>query len=163
MANGYTRPARLAIAGGSNGGLLVGACMTQRPELFGAALPDVGVMDMLRFHKFTIGWAWTSDYGSAENADEFKALRAYSPLQNLRPGVRYPATLVTTADHDDRVVPAHSFKFAARLQECQAKSAPPVLIRIETKAGHGAGKPTAKLLDEAADKLAFVSDSLRER
>ena len=161
MANGYTRPARLAIAGGSNGGLLVGACMTQRPELFGVALPDVGVMDMLRFHKFTIGWAWTSDYGSADNAEEFKALHAYSPLQNLRPGVRYPATLVTTADHDDRVVPAHSFKFAARLQECQAKAAPPVLIRIETKAGHGAGKPTAKLLDEAADKLAFVEAGLR--
>ena len=156
VASGYTRSSRLAIAGGSNGGLLVGACMTQRPELFGVALPDVGVMDMLRFHKFTIGWAWASDYGSAESAGEFKALHAYSPLHNLRPGVRYPATLVTTADHDDRVVPAHSFKFAARLQECQARSGPPVLIRIETQAGHGAGKPTSKLIDEAADKLAFV-------
>ena len=156
MAKKYTRPDKLAIAGGSNGGLLVGACMAQRPELFGACLPAVGVMDMLRFHKFTIGWAWTSDYGSADNADEFKALHAYSPYHNLKPGVRYPATLVTTADHDDRVVPAHSFKFAARLQETQHRLGPPVLIRIETKAGHGAGKPTAKLIEEAADKLGFV-------
>lgn len=156
IARKYTSPARLAIAGGSNGGLLVGACMAQRPDLFGCCLPAVGVMDMLRFHKFTIGWAWTSDYGSSEKADEFKALFAYSPLHNLRPGVRYPATLVTTADHDDRVVPAHSFKFAARLQECQSKPGAPVLIRIETKAGHGAGKPTAKLIEEAADKLGFV-------
>ena len=155
IANKYTRPDRLAIAGGSNGGLLVGACMTQRPELFGACLPAVGVMDMLRFHKFTIGWAWTSDYGSSDNADEFKALLAYSPLHQLRPGVKYPATLVTTADHDDRVVPAHSFKFAARLQECQG-GARPVLIRIETKAGHGAGKPTTKLIEEATDKLGFL-------
>ena len=160
IANRYTRPDRLAISGGSNGGLLVGACMTQRPELFGATLPAVGVMDMLRFHKFTIGWAWTSDYGSADNADEFKALFAYSPLHNLKPGVKYPATLVTTADHDDRVVPAHSFKFAARLQECQPAGAPPTLIRIETKAGHGAGKPTAKIIDEAADKMAFVEEAL---
>ena len=113
-------------------------------------------MDMLRFHKFTIGWAWTSDYGSADNSDEFPALFAYSPLHNLKPGVKYPPTLVTTADHDDRVVPAHSFKFAARLQECQAKDGPPVLIRIGTKAGHGAGKPTAKLIEEAADKLGFL-------
>ncbi len=156
IAKRYTRPDKLAIAGGSNGGLLVGACMTQRPELFGACLPAVGVMDMLRFHKFTIGWAWTSDYGSADNAEEFKALHAYSPYHNLKPGVRYPATLVTTADHDDRVVPAHSFKFAARLQETQHRLGPPVLIRIETKAGHGAGKPTAKLIEEAADKLGFV-------
>ncbi len=156
IAQKYTSPKKLAIAGGSNGGLLVGACMTQRPELFGAALPAVGVMDMLRFHKFTIGWAWTSDYGSADNADEFKAIFAYSPYHNLKPGVRYPATLVTTADHDDRVVPAHSFKFAARLQECQSTLGAPVLIRIETKAGHGAGKPTAKLIEEAADKLGFV-------
>ena len=156
IAKRYTRPEKLAIAGGSNGGLLVGACLTQRPDLFGCCLPAVGVMDMLRFHKFTIGWAWTSDYGSSEKADEFKALFAYSPLHNLRPGVRYPATLVTTADHDDRVVPAHSFKFAARLQECQSKPGAPVLIRIETKAGHGAGKPTAKLIEEAADKLGFV-------
>lgn len=155
IANKYTSTPRLAIFGGSNGGLLVGACMTQRPGLFGAALPAVGVMDMLRFHKFTIGWAWTSDYGSADNADEFKALHAYSPLHNLRPGVRYPATLITTADHDDRVVPAHSFKFAARLQECHA-GGPPVLIRIETKAGHGAGKPTSKRIEEAADRWAFL-------
>ena len=163
IASGYTRSGRLAIAGGSNGGLLVGACMTQRPELFGVALPDVGVMDMLRFHRFTIGWAWRSDYGSSESAEEFKALHAYSPLHNLRPGERYPATLVTTADHDDRVVPAHSFKFAARLQECQAKDGPPVLIRIETKAGHGAGKPTGKLIDEAADRLAFALENRGKR
>jgi prolyl oligopeptidase len=158
----YTRPAKLAISGGSNGGLLVGACMTQRPDLFGACLPAVGVMDMLRFHKFTIGWAWTSDYGSADNADEFRHLYAYSPLHNLRPGVKYPSTMVTTADHDDRVVPAHSFKFAARLQECHAGNNP-VLIRIETKAGHGAGKPTAKLIEEAADKWAFLVRELGVR
>lgn len=141
IANGYTKSAKLAIAGGSNGGLLVGACMTQRPDLFGAALAAVGVMDMLRFHKFTIGWAWTSEYGSPDNPEEFKALYAYSPLHNIKPGTAYPATLITTADHDDRVVPAHSFKFAATLQAAQAGNAP-VLIRIETKAGHGAGKPT---------------------
>ena len=155
IANKYTSPKQLAIAGGSNGGLLVGACITQRPDLFAATLPAVGVMDMLRFHKFTIGWAWTSDYGSADNADEFRALHAYSPLHNLKPGTKYPATLVTTADHDDRVVPAHSFKFAAKLQETQAGAAP-TLIRIETKAGHGAGKPTTKLIEEAADKWAFL-------
>ncbi len=160
IAERYTRPSRLAIMGGSNGGLLVGACMTQRPELFGACLPAVGVMDMLRFHKFTIGWAWTSDYGSADNPDEFRVLRAYSPYHNLKPGTRYPATLITTADHDDRVVPAHSFKFAARLQECQNGTAP-ALIRIETRAGHGAGKPTAKLIDEAADRLAFLVRTFR--
>jgi prolyl oligopeptidase len=159
IENGYTRSDKLAIAGGSNGGLLVGACMTQRPELYAAALPAVGVMDMLRFHKFTIGWAWTSDYGSADNEAEFKALYAYSPLHNLRPGVRYPSTLVTTADHDDRVVPAHSFKFAARLQECHAGDNP-VLIRIETRAGHGAGKPTSKIIDEAADKWGFLTREL---
>jgi prolyl oligopeptidase len=157
IADGYTRPEKLAITGGSNGGLLVGAAMTQRPDLFGAAMPGVGVMDMLRFHKFTIGWAWTSDYGSAENADEFKALYAYSPLHNLRSGVRYPATLITTADHDDRVVPAHSFKFAARLQECQASDGPPVLIRIETKAGHGGGTALSKVIEESADEFAFLS------
>jgi prolyl oligopeptidase len=156
----YTSPQKLAIHGGSNGGLLVGACMTQRPELFGAALPAVGVMDMLRFHKFTIGWAWTSEYGSPENAEEFKALYAYSPLHNLRPGTAYPATLITTADHDDRVVPAHSFKFAAALQAAH-KGPNPVLIRIETKAGHGAGKPTAKILEEAADKWAFLVQTLK--
>ncbi len=156
VENKYTSPQKLAIQGGSNGGLLVGACLTQRPELFGAALPAVGVLDMLRFHKFTIGWAWKSDYGSAENADDFRTLLAYSPLHRLRPGVRYPATLITTGDHDDRVVPAHSFKFAARLQECQPPDGPPVLIRIETKAGHGSGKPTAKIIDEKADQLAFL-------
>ncbi|MFQ3580576.1 S9 family peptidase [Chloracidobacterium validum] len=156
----YTSPAKLAIQGGSNGGLLVGACMTQRPELFGAALPAVGVMDMLRFNKFTIGWAWESDYGSPQNPEEFKALYAYSPLHNLKPGTRYPATLVTTADHDDRVVPAHSFKFAAALQAAHKGDAP-VLIRIETKAGHGAGKPTAKLIEEAADIWAFLVKTLQ--
>ena len=160
IANKYTSPRKLAISGGSNGGLLVGACLTQRPDLYGATLPAVGVMDMLRFHKFTIGWAWTSDYGSADNADEFKALYAYSPLHNLKPGVQYPATMVTTADHDDRVVPAHSFKFAATLQAAQAGSAP-ALIRIETKAGHGAGKPTAKMIEEAADKWAFLVKELK--
>nr|WP_041569579.1 prolyl oligopeptidase family serine peptidase [Chloracidobacterium thermophilum] len=151
----YTQPARLAIQGGSNGGLLVGACMTQRPELFGAALPAVGVLDMLRFNKFTIGWAWESDYGSPQNPEEFKALYAYSPLHNLKPGTRYPATLITTADHDDRVVPAHSFKFAAALQAAHKGDAP-VLIRIETRAGHGAGKPTSKLIEETADVWAFL-------
>jgi prolyl oligopeptidase len=156
IANKYTSRKQLAISGGSNGGLLVGACMTQRPDLFAAALPAVGVMDMLRFHKFTIGWAWTSDYGSPDKAEDFAALHAYSPLHNLKPGVKYPATLVTTADHDDRVVPAHSFKFAARLQEMHGGKAP-VLIRIETKAGHGAGKPTTKLIAEAADRLAFLT------
>ncbi|EKQ70554.1 prolyl oligopeptidase [Leptolyngbyaceae cyanobacterium JSC-12] len=155
----YTSSKKLAIAGGSNGGLLVGACMTQRPELFGAALPDVGVMDMLRFHKFTIGWAWTSEYGSPENPDDFKTLYAYSPLHNLKPNVDYPATMITTADHDDRVVPAHSFKFAAALQAAH-KGPDPVLIRIETKAGHGAGKPTAKLIEETADKWAFLVKTL---
>jgi prolyl oligopeptidase len=133
--------------------------MTQRPDLFGAALPAVGVMDMLRFHKFTIGWAWTSDYGSPDNPEEFKALYAYSPLHNLKPGKSYPATLITTADHDDRVVPAHSFKFAAALQEVQAGDAP-VLIRIETKAGHGAGKPTTKIIEEIADRWGFLVRSL---
>ncbi|MBI4326346.1 MAG: S9 family peptidase [Chloroflexi bacterium] len=160
IANNYTRSANLAIGGGSNGGLLVGAGLTQRPDLFGAALPAVGVMDMLRFHKFTIGWAWTSDYGSAENPDEFKALYAYSPLHHLRPGTVYPPTLVTTADHDDRVVPGHSFKFAAALQAAQAGPGP-ALIRIETKAGHGAGKPTAKVIEEAADKWAFLVRELK--
>ena len=156
VENKYTSRGKLAIQGGSNGGLLIGACMTQRPELFGAALPAVGVLDMLRFHKFTIGWAWKSDYGSAENADDFRTLLAYSPLHRLKPGVRYPATLITTGDHDDRVVPAHSFKFAARLQECQPADGPPVLIRIETKAGHGSGKPMTKIIEEKADQLGFL-------
>ncbi|MEM6434801.1 MAG: prolyl oligopeptidase family serine peptidase [Cyanobacteria bacterium P01_D01_bin.115] len=159
IANQYTNSSKLAIMGGSNGGLLVGACMTQRPDLFGAALPAVGVMDMLRFNQFTIGWAWESDYGSPQNEAEFQALRAYSPLHNLTPGKSYPATLITTADHDDRVVPAHSFKFAAALQAAHQGEAP-VLIRIETKAGHGAGKPTAKLIEEVADKWAFLADNL---
>ncbi len=159
VANRYTSPKKLAIQGGSNGGLLVGACMTQRPELFGAALPAVGVMDMLRFHKFTIGWAWTSDYGSSENAEDFKAIHAYSPYHNLQPGVRYPSTMVTTADHDDRVVPAHSFKFAARLQEMHHGNNP-VLIRVETKAGHGAGKPTSKMIEEKTDELSFLAKEL---
>ncbi|MDX2038053.1 MAG: prolyl oligopeptidase family serine peptidase [Isosphaeraceae bacterium] len=159
IAEKYTSTPRLAIAGGSNGGLLVGACMTQRPDLFGAALPAVGVMDMLRFHRFTIGWAWIDDYGSSDDPEQFKALRAYSPLHNLKPGTAYPATMVTTADHDDRVVPAHSFKFAAALQAAHSGSAP-VLIRIETKAGHGAGKPTSKSIEEAADRWAFLSKVL---
>src|SRR5262249_26521161 len=159
IANKYTTPGKLAIQGGSNGGLLVGACMTQRPELFGACLPAVGVMDMLRFHKFTAGRFWTDDYGSADNPEEFKALSAYSPYHHLKKGANYPPTLVTTADTDDRVVPGHSFKFAARLQECQTGNAP-VLIRIETKAGHGAGKPTAKQIEEVADELAFLVKNL---
>ena len=159
IENGYTKSEKLAIAGGSNGGLLVGACMTQRPDLFGAALPAVGVLDMLRFHKFTIGWAWVPEYGSSENPEEFKTLYAYSPLHNLKPGTTYPATLITTADHDDRVVPAHSFKFAAALQAAHDGEAP-VLIRIETKAGHGAGKPTTKIIEEAADKWAFLVKTL---
>ena len=159
IANHYTSPAKLAIRGGSNGGLLVGACLTQRPDLFGAALPAVGVMDMLRFHKFTIGWAWTSDYGSSDDPEQFKALYAYSPLHNLRAGTKYPPTLITTADHDDRVVPGHSFKFAATLQADQAGPAP-VLIRIETKAGHGAGKPVSKQIEELADVWAFAAHSL---
>ena len=159
IANKYTSSGKLAIRGGSNGGLLVGACMTQRPDLFGAALPAVGVMDMLRFHKFTIGWAWTSDYGSSDDPAQFKAIYAYSPLHNLKAGTKYPATLVTTADHDDRVVPGHSFKFAATLQADQAGPAP-VLIRIETKAGHGAGKPISKQIEETADSWAFVAHTL---
>ncbi len=157
--DGYTKPSRLAIQGRSNGGLLVGAAITQRPELFGAALPGVGVMDMLRFHTFTIGRAWVDDYGSAENADEFTALRAYSPYHNVKAGTHYPPTLAVTADHDDRVVPAHSFKFMAALQSAQAGDAP-VLIRIETQAGHGAGKPTSKRIEESADELAFAFHAL---
>lgn len=159
ISNRYTQPKKLAISGRSNGGLLVGACMVQRPELFGAALPGVGVLDMLRFHKFTIGWAWTSDYGSSDNAEEFKALYRYSPLHNLKPGTRYPPTLIVTADHDDRVVPAHSFKFAAALQTAQAGDAP-VMIRIETKAGHGAGKPISKAIEETTDEWSFLVKSL---
>jgi prolyl oligopeptidase len=155
IAQGYTSTPKLAIYGGSNGGLLVGACIVQRPNLFGAAIAAVGVLDMLRFQKFTIGRAWTADYGSSDEPDEFAYLRAYSPLHNLRPGTAYPPTLIVTADHDDRVFPAHSFKFAAALQAAQGGSEP-VLIRIETKAGHGAGKPTGKMIDEAADRFAFL-------
>jgi prolyl oligopeptidase len=156
---GVTSPARLAIHGRSNGGLLVGAVLAQRPDLFGAALPAVGVMDMLRFHKFTIGWAWVSDYGSAEDPQQFKTLLAYSPLHNLRPGMSYPATLVTTGDHDDRVVPGHSFKFTAALQTAQSGPAP-ILIRIQTRAGHGFGKPTAILIEEFSDQWAFLAHNL---
>ena len=156
IREGYTTNEKIAIVGGSNGGLLVGACMTQRPDLFRVAIPQVGVMDMLRYHKFTIGWNWASDYGTSEDSREmFEYLRGYSPLHNLKPGTSYPATLVTTADHDDRVVPAHSFKFAATLQECH-KGTNPVLIRIDTKAGHGGGKPLAKILEEQADIYSFI-------
>ena len=150
-----TNPSKLAIQGRSNGGLLVGATMVQRPELFAVALPGVGVLDMLRFHKFTIGWAWVNEFGSSDDPEQFKTLLAYSPLHNVKPGMRYPATLITTADHDDRVVPGHSFKFAARLQASQS-GPKPTLIRIETSAGHGAGTPVSKLVETAADTWAFV-------
>ena len=159
IAEGVTSTPKLAIEGRSNGGLLVGACLTQRPDLFGAALAHVGVMDMLRFHRFTIGWAWTADYGSAEDPEQFKVLRGYSPLHNLRPGTHYPPTLITTADHDDRVVPGHSFKFAAALQAAQGGPAP-VLIRIQTAAGHGPGKPTAVQIAEVADVWGFLVAAL---
>jgi prolyl oligopeptidase len=152
---GYTRKEKLVVGGRSNGGLLVGAVLTQRPDLFGVALPNVGVLDMLRFHKFTIGWAWVSDYGSPEDEAEFKTLLAYSPYHNVREGVAYPPTMVMTGDHDDRVFPAHSFKFAAALQQAQACDSP-VVIRIETRAGHGAGKPTAKLIEEFSDMWTFA-------
>lgn len=158
-ASGWTRPERIGISGRSNGGLLVGATITQHPELFGAAVAEVGVMDMLRFHRFTVGWGWTSDYGSVDDPEQFRTLLAYSPLHNIRPGVAYPPTLVTTGDHDDRVVPAHSFKFAAALQAAQAGEAP-ILIRIDTDAGHGLGKPVHKLIDERADVLAFLELAL---
>ncbi len=155
----YTNPRKISIVGGSNGGLLVGAVLTQRPDLFGAAVPEVGVLDMLRFHKFTIGWAWQSDYGSSDTPEGFAYLIKYSPLQNIKPGTCYPPTLITTGDHDDRVVPGHSFKFAATLQAAQG-CANPVLIRIETKAGHGGGKPISKIVDEQSDVLAFMWDSV---
>jgi prolyl oligopeptidase len=158
-ASGWARADRIGILGRSNGGLLVGASITQHPELFGAAVAEVGVMDMLRFHHFTIGWAWTSDYGSSDDPDQFRTLRDYSPLHNIRDGVAYPSTLVTTGDHDDRVVPGHSFKFAAALQAAQAGEAP-VIIRIDTDAGHGIGKPIGKLIDERADVLAFLELAL---
>lgn len=152
--NKYTSKEKLAIAGGSNGGLLVGASMTQRPELFAAAFPAVGVMDMLRYHKFTVGWGWVPEYGSSEDPEQFENLLSYSPLHNLKEGVSYPATMITTADHDDRVVPAHSFKFGAKLQEVH-KGENPVILRIDVDAGHGAGKPTSKIIEEQADKWSF--------
>ena len=156
IENKYTSSKYMAIVGGSNGGLLVGACMTQRPDLFQVCVPQVGVMDMLRYHKFTIGWNWASDYGTSEDSKEmFEYLKSYSPLHNIKPNTKYPATLITTADHDDRVVPAHSFKFAATLQNCQLGSSP-ILIRIDTKAGHGGGKPLSKRLEESADIYSFI-------
>ncbi|MEM9587665.1 MAG: prolyl oligopeptidase family serine peptidase, partial [Planctomycetota bacterium] len=155
----YTRPEHLGIRGGSNGGLLVGAAMTQRPDLFGACLPAVGVMDMLRFHRFTIGWAWVGEYGSSDEADQIDNLLSYSPLHNLKPGTCYPATMITTADRDDRVVPGHSFKFAAALQHAQGCDSP-TLIRIETRAGHGAGTPVSKRIEEYADLWSFLIDQL---
>ena len=156
IAEGYTSNDKIAIEGGSNGGLLVGACMTQRPELFRVAFPHVGVLDMLRYHKFTIGWAWATDYGTSEDdAEMFNYLLGYSPLHNIKSEVDYPATLVFTADHDDRVVPAHSFKFAATLQE-KTTGSNPLLIRIESKAGHGAGTPVSKMIEGVADKWAFM-------
>jgi prolyl oligopeptidase len=151
----YTSSDYLCIQGGSNGGLLVGAVINQRPELFKVALPAVGVMDMLRFHKFTIGWSWVTDYGSSDNKEEFEYLYKYSPLHNIKENINYPAVMVTTADHDDRVVPAHSFKYIATLQE-KHKGTNPVLVRIETSAGHGGGKPTSKLIEEAVDIYSFV-------
>ncbi|MBD3184342.1 prolyl oligopeptidase family serine peptidase, partial [Candidatus Poribacteria bacterium] len=159
IENKYTCTEKLAVGGGSNGGLLIGACMTQRPDLFGVCLPSVGVLDMLRFHKFTIGWAWVSDYGSPDDPEEFKALMAYSPYHNIKPGTEYPPTLIMTGDHDDRVFPAHSFKFAVALQNAHSGSNP-ILIRIQTKTGHGAGKPTAIVIQELADRWAFVVKNL---
>ncbi|HVW86595.1 MAG TPA: prolyl oligopeptidase family serine peptidase [Bryobacteraceae bacterium] len=160
IANKYTSTPRLAISGGSNGGLLVGAVLNQRPDLFGAAMPSVGVMDMLRFNKFGFGTQWVGEYGSPENPEDFKTLRAYSPLHNIRKGIKYPPVLITTSDHDDRVMPGHSLKYAATLQQAQEGPAP-ILIRIETRAGHGAGKPTSKLIDEWADRFAFLKDALK--
>jgi prolyl oligopeptidase len=159
IAQKYTQPAKLAIHGGSNGGLLVGAVLNQRPDLFGAAMPAVGVMDMLRYQKFTIGAAWSDEYGASDDPAAFPVLRAYSPLHNIQPGTKYPAVLITTSDHDDRVVPGHSFKYAATLQAAQSGDRP-VLIRIETRAGHGAGKPITKIIDEWADRYAFLSQEL---
>ncbi len=159
IANKYTQPSKLAIRGGSNGGLLVGAVMTQRPELFGAALPAVGVMDMLRFQHFSINWTLAAEYGSSDKPDQFRYLRAYSPLHNLKPGTKYPPTLITAGDHDDRLPPIHSYKFAATIQHDQAGDAP-VLIRIDTRTGHGMGRPIAKEIDLAADSLAFIHHSL---
>jgi prolyl oligopeptidase len=157
-SSGWSRAARIAINGGSNGGLLVGACLTQHPELFGAAVADVGVLDMLRFHRFTVGWLWKTEYGDPEDPEQYRWLRRYSPLHQVRPD-RYPPTLITTGDHDDRVVPGHSFKFAAALQAAQRAGAP-ILLRVEISAGHGAGKPTAKAMAEAADRLVFLDGAL---
>lgn len=160
IAEKYTSSKKLAINGGSNGGLLVGATMTQRPELFAVAIPEVGVLDMLRYQKFTIGWAWATDYGTSEESKEmFDYLKGYSPLHNLKEGTRYPATMVTTGDHDDRVVPAHSFKFAATLQKA-SDGTNPTLIRIDVNAGHGAGKPTGKIIDAQTDVWSFVMYNL---
>jgi prolyl oligopeptidase len=160
VANQYSNPKKLAVRGGSNGGLLVGAVMTQRPDLFAVAIPQVGVMDMLRYHKFTVGWGWVVEYGNAETSEaDFRNIYKYSPLHNIKAGTCYPATLVTTADHDDRVVPAHSFKFTATLQEAQSCNKP-TLIRIETKAGHGAGKPVSKQIEESADIWSFIMYNL---
>jgi prolyl oligopeptidase len=160
IANKYTAASRLAIYGRSNGGLLIGAVLNQRPDLFGAAMPTVGVMDMLRFHKFGFGAQWTGEYGSPDNPHDFGILRTYSPLHNIRKGAQYPAVLITTADHDDRVMPGHSLKYAATLQQAQSGPAP-ILIRIETRAGHIAGTPTAKLIDEWTDRLTFLRTALR--
>ena len=157
---GLTSRERLGVRGGSNGGLLIGAVMTQRPDLFGTCLPAVGVMDMLRYHKFTIGWAWVSEFGSSDDETQIDNLLSYSPLHNLKPGTCYPATMVTTADRDDRVVPGHSFKFAAALQAAQSCDNP-TLIRIETRAGHGAGTPTSKKIDEYADLWSFLLENLK--
>ncbi len=162
IAEGYTNKKKIAIHGRSNGGLLVGACMTQRPDLFAVALPGVGVLDMLRYHKFTVGWGWAVEYGSSDKKEDFDYLLKYSPLHNVKKGTVYPATLITTADHDDRVVPAHSFKYAATLQE-NASALTPMLIRIDAKAGHGAGKPTSKQIDEWADILTFTMFNLKMR
>ena len=156
-SSGWSRPGKIAINGASNGGLLVGACMTQHPDLFGAAIPEVGVLDMLRFHRFTIGWAWKSDFGDPDDAEQFQWVRAYSPLHNIKPGVCFPPTLIMTGDHDDRVVPGHSFKFAATLQAARPTgSMAPVLVRVETSVGHGLGKPTSKVIGERADMLTFL-------
>ena len=160
IADGRTSHEKLAINGGSNGGLLVGAVMVQRPELFGACIPEVGVMDMLRFHQFTAGQFWRTEYGSADDADQFKALFAYSPYHNIKDGTKYPATMILTADTDDRVVPMHSFKFAAALQRAQAGSAP-IILRVESRAGHGGGTPVTKRIDEATDRWSFLVKNLQ--
>jgi prolyl oligopeptidase len=165
VTSGWSRPERIAISGASNGGLLVGACITQHPELFGAAVADVGVFDMLRFHRFTIGWAWKSDFGDPDDPEQYRWLRAYSPLHNVQRGRRYPPILLTTGDHDDRVIPGHTFKFAATLQAAGeghdlARAPAPVLVRTETSAGHGHGLPTAKAIAKATDVLTFIEGTV---